>query len=608
MAFQTAPGPITLAPKSDQTPPYFHAFRDRTSPPSTTFDGLHRELWHTSAGITLGLGIWYLTWRWGHSFNPNALTFSIAVATAETLALTGSLLFFFDIWDETDTPPAPPPTRRAEAGLEGRGPIHIDFFLTTRNEPTEVVSPSLVAARSVIAPPGTRITVHLLDDGSSLAMRHLAPAMGVQYHARETRRGFKAGNLTHALFASEGDFVVICDADTQLFPSFLTNTLGYFRDPSVAFVQTPHWFYDIPDGIPWPDWLEARFGRKARRFAPCLSALTGRPRQGADPFLSDPGLFFDVIQRRRNRHGAAFCCGAASIHRREALFQNALLEQGRRLTRLARKGDPDSARALLPRLDLMPFRYHVSEDLFTAFEQHANGWRSVYHPGIEARMLSPWTMDAWATQKLKYAGGTFDIFLRSGLIFRRGLPWATRLHYLATFWSYLSALWLPVLLLAPVVSLFTGLAPVDAYSLEFFQHLLPLLIMNELAMSLAAKGHNIHAGRILAIATLGLQWRALWQVLRGQPPHFPTTPKLPSLAPRLRHMAPNLALLALMILAAIHGTWAYLTGIEGFSASFLAVNLFWLTLNAAALMRAVSAGFWRPPAPHTAQRSSANAT
>lgn len=47
---------------------------------------------------------------------------------------------------------------------------------------------------------------------------------------------------------TSGDFIGICDADTRLFPAILDHTLGYFRNPGVALVQTPQWFYDIPGG------------------------------------------------------------------------------------------------------------------------------------------------------------------------------------------------------------------------------------------------------------------------------------------------------------------------------------------------------------------------
>lgn len=61
-----------------------------------------------------------------------------------------------------------------------------------------------------------------------------------------------------------------------------------------------------------------------RALAWVAHRISGRERVGGDPFLSDPVVFFDVIQRRRNRNGASFCYGAASFHRREAVFLTGL--------------------------------------------------------------------------------------------------------------------------------------------------------------------------------------------------------------------------------------------------------------------------------------------
>jgi cellulose synthase/poly-beta-1,6-N-acetylglucosamine synthase-like glycosyltransferase len=57
---------------------------------------------------------------------------------------------------------------------------------------------------------------------------------------RSTRTGFKAGNLNHALSSihKQYDFFAVCDADSVLPSQFIQETLPYFEDGSVAFVQT----------------------------------------------------------------------------------------------------------------------------------------------------------------------------------------------------------------------------------------------------------------------------------------------------------------------------------------------------------------------------------
>ena len=552
----------------------------------------------TFSSIAPILNVTNVLTRLGNISNPDALLFSVLVASAETLFFLGTILFYFDIWDEGDTPRKAPTMTRTDH--DEQRDVTVDIFITTYDEDEATVAPSIDAALNVHVPECTTTRIWVLDDGKRSEFEALAKRRGVGYLTRPDNLGFKAGNLRNALFHTDGDFVLICDADTRLFPCFLQNTLGYFNDPDVAWVQTPHWFYDIPEGEDWADWFSNRTsldaqGIWARCFRGVAQYLSGKPRKGLDPFLSDPALFFDVIQRRRNRHGASFCCGAGSIHRREAIFENALKRFSHEATD-GRRPKP------LASIDLQPFRFHVSEDIYTSMNLQSDpdrSWKSVYHPQVESRMLSPWTMQAWATQRLKYAGGTFDIMLRDPHIFGRSMPWRTRLHYAATFWSYLTAIWTPIMLIAPAISLFLGIAPVKAYSLEFFAYFLPAVLISELAMIAACKDHDIQCGRVMATGGLVIQLRALLSVLAGKRPSFPPTPKTPDRAVQvianLRYIWVNVVLMATYCCAAIYGLWGYTEGWSGYSVPFLTVNLFWLAWNSLSVVRILRAAFWCPP-------------
>lgn len=581
-------------------PAYFTAFEDRTPPVFPAMTLARQRAWHILAGGTVGLGLWYLHWRWTESLNPDAMTFSVIVAVVETLAFLGTVLFFHDIWAEGDTPERPAPATRSEAGLDGGGPIRVDIFITTYDEDLNILLPSITSAMALQVPAGVDLCVHLLDDSQRSEIADIALMHRIGYVTRTGNRGFKAGNLANALLHTSGDFIVICDADTRLLPTFLTHTLGYFRDTKVAWVQTPQWFYDIPEGANWSDWLSRRFGKNAGFLSGPLNWISGDTRTGSDPFMADPALFFDVIQRRRNRNGASFCCGAASVHRREPLFDAALRRQSQDAAKLARAvGLSDQVPAnLLNAAKLQPFRFHVSEDIYTSIILHSDAegaWTSVYHPQPESRMLSPWSMDAWATQKLKYAGGTFDIMLRDNPVFKAGMPLRTRLHYAATCWSYLSVLWLPVMLLAPAISLLTGIAPIKASTVAFFMHLLPLLLVNEAAIVVGCNGHNPNPGRVLSIASLPIQWCALWQVLRGRRPRFPVTPKTPGTRVNLRHVRPIIILLLVLATAAVYGVVALAMGLPKHQPALVVLNLFWVGWNGLALARLILAALWVPP-------------
>jgi hypothetical protein len=59
-------------------------------------------IWQMLATATIGLGFWYIWWRWTASLNYDALWFSVPVMLAETCAFIGLLLFFHKLWSVND--------------------------------------------------------------------------------------------------------------------------------------------------------------------------------------------------------------------------------------------------------------------------------------------------------------------------------------------------------------------------------------------------------------------------------------------------------------------------------------------------------------------------
>jgi cellulose synthase (UDP-forming) len=108
--------------------------------------------------------------------------------------------------------------------------------------PLDILKRTLVGCINLEYPKG-RFKVDVLDDGHRDETRELATSLGCAYLRHPDRSlHAKAGNLNHALKQSDGELVAMFDVDHVPVTSFLKETVGFFQNPTVAFVQTPHHF------------------------------------------------------------------------------------------------------------------------------------------------------------------------------------------------------------------------------------------------------------------------------------------------------------------------------------------------------------------------------
>lgn len=229
--------------------------------------------------LTIVLGVNYVAWRWLFSLNWDAWWIAIPLVAAETYSLIDVTLFGLTVWKSRPRP-APP---AAPAGLS------VDVFIATYNEPIELVMTTTRAARDIRYPHKTWV----LDDGARADLRAAAESEGVGYISRGSewagfQRHAKAGNINNALLETEGEFILILDADMIAHPDILDKTLGYFLDDKVALVQTPQVFSNVAEN---------------------------------DPLGSQAPLFYGPIQQGKDGWNAAFFCGSNAILRRDALMQ-----------------------------------------------------------------------------------------------------------------------------------------------------------------------------------------------------------------------------------------------------------------------------------------------
>ena len=166
----------------------------------------------------------------------------------------------------------------------------VDVFLPSCGESLALVNNTLSYV-SKLQWRGTKV-VYVLDDSAREQVRELADKYGFRYIVRPNPGEMKkAGNLTHALAISDGDFIAVIDADFAVRPDFLLETMPYFSDPKIGIVQTAQCF-DVTN--PSFSYIQ--------RYAGTLQEI-----------------FFRFIQPARDRYKAAICAGTNLVYRRAAV-------------------------------------------------------------------------------------------------------------------------------------------------------------------------------------------------------------------------------------------------------------------------------------------------
>ena len=278
-------------------------------------------------------------------------------------------------------------------------PVELDVYITTYGEDLATVRRTVTAALAMHGKHNT----YILDDGKSDEVRALAAELGAEYIVREGNKGAKAGNINNALTVTTGEYFVVLDADFVPKEDFLYQTVPFFAEANVAFVQTPQAYGNLHNLIS----------------------------RGAGYMQS---VFYRFIQPGKNRFNAAFCVGTNVIYRRTAIESiGGIYEKSK------------------------------SEDVWTSIKLHESGWKTVYISTVLAVGDTPETIEAYTKQQQRWATGGFEILLKSNPFSRkRKLTLDQRLQYFGTATFYLIGIAPGILLLVPPLQIYFGLAPINS--------------------------------------------------------------------------------------------------------------------------------------------------
>ncbi|TVR81422.1 MAG: glycosyltransferase [Chitinophagaceae bacterium] len=595
---------------------YFTKFETRKPYKSLPENEARDYFFQLLAVITIALGCLYLYWRWTFSLNLEAIWFSVPLVAAETLSFVGTFLIVINYWSNKDQKKKKPVKNLSDIeplnGREDR-PLKIDVFIATYNEDAELVRYSIRDACKMKYPhKEVDVKVYVIDDGrrdgrnpEAQNMKQVAIEEGAGYFTRENNEGYKAGNLRNALAQTSGDLFVILDADTRPFEGLLENTTGYFRNHQMAWVQTPQWFYDLTESVSLKDYLISRKSGVWKALGKISGFITQRIKMQNDVFGNDPRVFYDVILRKRNLYNAAFCCGAGSIQRREAVMNLAVKTYTKNVQnkisylKKSVKNEADLTEQINEAITAeqpRPFHYHASEDIYTSLLLHADKekkWKSYQHPDVECKMLSPQDLDSWVKQRTRYASGSLEIAFKSNPITMGGLSLMQRLSYFTTIWSYFAPLWIIVFLLSPIIFFFTLTPPIQAFNFDFFKFFVPFLVMHTVLMAVGCWGISTKRGDQYYINSFWLMLMSLFTAISGKKVQFNVTPKDRQTGKNLVHVIPHIVIITLTVLGILYNSWLIAFNLHP-SVSGFAANVFWGLFNIYNLNVIIRAAYWQP--------------
>ena len=299
----------------------------------------------------------------------------------------------------------------------------VDVYVPTYNESLDVVRDTVLAAQCIDYPKD-KMKIYILDDGKRSEFAMFAADVGVGYITRNDNSHAKAGNLNHAMKLTNGELICVFDCDHVATRIFLQATVGGFlKDPKLALVQTPHFFYS-------PDPFERN-----------LSVGRNIPNEGM--------LFYGPIQRGNDNWNATFFCGSCAVIRRSALEE------------------------------IGGFAVEtVTEDAHTALKMQRLGWGSAFIDIPLAAGLATERLVLHIIQRTRWARGMTQIFRLDNPLFGRGLTFQQRLCYLSAMLYYQFAIPRIIFLTAPLAYLLFNLNIIYSSASLVFAYALPHLFLS----------------------------------------------------------------------------------------------------------------------------------
>ncbi len=304
-----------------------------------------------------------VTWIQGWKLTVARVAFC-AVVLVELVRLVQSVAVWVFAFRAKDPVPVEPPS-----GLR----VAVLTTIVPAKEPIDIVERTLRAMKEIEY--DGQVDVWILDEGDDDAVKEMAARIGVHHFSRKGRPEYnqaegefraktKSGNHNswRAEHESKYDVVAQMDPDHVPLTCFLQRTLGYFRDPDVAFVVAPQVYGNMYD-----NWVA--HGASVQQY-----------------------LFSGLVERGGNGMDAPLLIGTNHLYRPAAWrqiggYQDSIIEDHLTSMRVQATDNPETG----------------------------NRWKGVYTPDVLAVGEGPTSWTDYFNQQKRWAYGIWEILLQKKL-------------------------------------------------------------------------------------------------------------------------------------------------------------------------------------------------
>ena len=351
-------------------------------------------------------------------------------------------------------------------------------------EPYEVLERSLQAMTEVSYPHDT----WLLDEGDDETAREICERYGVNHYSRKGKDAFntaegkfkartKGGNYNAWLSLYSDRYDIVAQHDVDFVPSkdFLLRTLGYFRDPQVAFVGAPQVYGNLDSS-----WI-AR-GAAEQTYG-----------------------FYGPLQKGFYGHDMTLLIGANHIFRTAAYR------------------------------DIGGYTTHITEDMLTGMKLYTlkHKWKSVYVPEVLLVGEGPTTWASYFGQQMRWAYGCLDIVFRHAPVLMPKMRLRHIFNYIWLQQYYFSGIAQVAGIAMLTLYFLFGITPTNMTTDPVFLLYVPLLVY-QVCFQLWLQRFNtdpkrerglLLRGRLLSLAAWPIYFLAFVGVMRGERLTYVVTPK-----------------------------------------------------------------------------------